>query len=157
MADLVTSRAACFLSGLQRTRNCIIWDPKLDLETTAREHANYLNIVRDCAYRDSLDSGTLFLQMQRNFLGLTDGLCSLNDADFSEQRCIEGMRQRKFMTGVANYHIYKTEICFFYGNYAEALTHVREQDGLIASSMSLPQLVRFYISSFLTRAACFPA
>ena len=96
-------------------QDCIIWDPKLDLETAAQEHANYLNIVRDCKYQDSLDSGTLFLQMQRNFLGLTDGRCSMNDASFDEQRCVEGMRQRKFMTGIANYHIYKAEICFFYG------------------------------------------
>ena len=137
-------------------QDCIIWDPKLDLETAAQEHANYLKIVRDCKYQDSLDSGTLFLQMQRNFLGLTDDRCSLNDATFDEQRCVDGMRQRRFMTGIANYHIYKTEICFFYGAYAEALEHVRAQDRLIASSMSLPQLVRFYIVAFLTLAACLP-
>ena len=135
-------------------QDCIIWDPKLDLETAEREHANYLNIVRDCEYRDSLDSATLFLQMQRNFLGLTDELCSMNDASFDEQRCLEGMRRRKFMTGVANYHIYKAEICFFYGATAEALEHVRAQDQLIASVMSLPQLVRFYVVAFLTLAAC---
>src|SRR4029077_3077276 len=46
------------------------------------------------------------------------------------------------------------EICFFYGAYAEALTHVRAQDQLIASVMSLPQLVRFYIVAFLTLGAC---
>jgi predicted ATPase/class 3 adenylate cyclase/GAF domain-containing protein len=137
-------------------QDCIIWDPKLDLETATRDHANYMNIVRECKYQDSLDSGTLFLQMQRNFLGLTDGLCSMNDVAFDEHRCVDGMRKRKFMTGVANYHIYKAEICFFYGNYAEALTHVRAQDQLIASAMSLPQLVRFYIVAFLTLAACLP-
>jgi predicted ATPase/class 3 adenylate cyclase len=137
-------------------QDCIIWDPKLDLETAAQQHADFLNIVRDCAYQDSLDSGTLFLQMQRNCLGLTDGLCSMNDTSFDEQRCVDGMRQRKFMTGIANYHIYKAEICFFYGHYAEALAHVRVEDQLIASSMSLPQIVRFYIVSFLTLAACLP-
>jgi len=134
-------------------QDCIIWDPKLDLDTAAAEHAKLLTIVRDCAYQDSFDSGSLFLQMQRNFLGATDELCSMNDAAFDEQRCLDGMRQRKFMTGVANYHIYKTEICFFYGAYAEALMHVREQDRLLSSSMSLPQLVRFTIVAFLTLAA----
>lgn len=59
------------------------------------------------------------------------------------KRCVEGMRQRRFMTGIANYHIYKAEICFLYGAYAEALEHVRAQDCLIASVMSLPQPVRF--------------
>ena len=49
------------------------------------------------------------------------------------KRCVEGMRQRRFMTGIANYHIYKAEICFLYGAYAEALEHVRAQDRLIAS------------------------
>ena len=136
-------------------QDCVIWDPKLDLEAAAQEHADLLTIVRDCAYQDSFDSGSLFLQMQRNFLGLTDGLCSMNDANFSEDRCVEGMRRRRFMTGIANYHIYKAEICFFYGEHAEALNHVREQDRLIASSMSLPQLVRFYVVAFLTLAACY--
>jgi predicted ATPase/class 3 adenylate cyclase len=138
-------------------QDCIIWDPKLDLEAAAREHANYMRIVHDCAYEDSFDSGSLFLQMQRNFLGLTDDLCSLSDANFNECLCVENMRRRKFMTGIANYHIYKVEVCFFYGNHTEALSHVREQDKLIASAMSLPQLVRFYIASFLTLAACLPA
>jgi predicted ATPase/class 3 adenylate cyclase len=137
-------------------QDCSIWDPKLDLETAAQEHANYMSIVRECAYQDSLDSGTLFLQLQRNFLGLTHDLCSMNDAGFDEQRCVDGMRRRKFMTGVANYHIYKLEICFFYGHHAEALMHVRAQDQLVASSMSLPQLVRFYVVAFLTLAACLP-
>jgi class 3 adenylate cyclase/tetratricopeptide (TPR) repeat protein len=137
-------------------QDCIIWDPRLDAETAAREHANYLNIVRDCKYQDSLDSGTLFLQMLRNFLGLTNGRCSMNDDAFEEQSCVEGMRQRKFMTGIANYHIYKAELCFFYGAYDEALGHVRAQDRLMASVMSLPQLARFYIIAFLTLAACLP-
>nr|WP_276509990.1 AAA family ATPase [Niveibacterium umoris] len=137
-------------------QDCIIWDPKLDLETAEQEHADYLNIVRDCEYQDSLDSGTLFLQMQRNFLGRTHGLCSMNDASFNEQACVDGMLARRFMTGVANYHIYKAEICHFYGQYEEALLHIRTQDKLIASSMSLPQLVRFYIVAFLTFAAVLP-
>jgi class 3 adenylate cyclase/GAF domain-containing protein len=137
-------------------QDCVIWDPKLDLETATREHAEYLNIVRDCRYQDSLDSGTLFLQMQRNFLGLTDSVCSLNAEGFEEQQCIDGMRRRRFMTGIANYHIYKMEIYFLYGQYSQALTHVREQERLTASVMSLPQLVRYYIIAFLTLAACLP-
>ena len=94
--------------------------------------------------------------MQKNFLGMTDSLCSMNDATFNEERCVAGMRQRSFMTGVANYHIYKAEICFLYGAHAEALAHVHEQDRLMASEMSLPQLTRFYIIAFLTLAACLP-
>ncbi|NJD08480.1 MAG: GAF domain-containing protein, partial [Methylococcaceae bacterium] len=137
-------------------QDCVIWDPKLDLETAEQEHANYLRVVRDCKYRASLDSGTLFLQLQRAMLGRTDGLTSMNDGEFDEQRCVAGMRERRFMTGIANYHIYKTELCFFHGRLDEALRHLREQDRLIASSMSLPQLVRFRIAAFLTLAACLP-
>jgi predicted ATPase/class 3 adenylate cyclase len=136
-------------------QDCVIWDPRLDLETAAQEHADLLTIVRDCAYQDSFDSGSLFLQMQRNFLGLTESLCSMNDASFNEDRCVEGMRRRGFMTGIANYHIYKAEICFLYGEHGQALEHVRKQDQLVASSMSLPQLVRFYLVAFLTLAACY--
>ncbi len=137
-------------------QDCVIWDPAVDLETAQQQHADNMEIVRECAYQDSLDSGTLFLQLQRNLLGLTDNPFSLNDAHFDEEKCLDGMRQRKFMTGIANYHIYKVEICLLYGDYAQALEQVRIQDTLIKSAMSLPQLVRFYISAFLTLASCYP-
>jgi class 3 adenylate cyclase len=80
----------------------------------------------------------------------------MNDGVFDEQGCVDRMRLRSFMTGIANYHIYKTEIYFFYGAYAEALAHARAQDQLMASVMSLPQLARFTVISFLTMAACLP-
>ncbi len=131
-------------------QDCIIWDPTLDLEAAAQQHQEYLAIVRDCRYRDSLDSGTLFLQMQRNFLGLTDDLCSLNDGTFDEAQCVAGMLERRFMTGVANYHIYKLEICVLYRRWAEARAHAEFMDDHVASVMSLPQLVRFRICAFLT-------
>ncbi|MET0070198.1 MAG: diguanylate cyclase [Candidatus Thiodiazotropha sp.] len=137
-------------------QDCVIWDPTLDLETAHRLHLENLQIVGDCAYQDSLDSGTLFLQLQRNLLGLTQAACSLSDEGFDEDECLAGMRQRQFMTGIANYHIYSAEICLLYGDYERALEHVREQDRLIKSAMSLPQLVRFYIVAFLTLATHYP-
>ncbi|WP_332874009.1 diguanylate cyclase [Amphritea pacifica] len=137
-------------------QDCVIWDPSMDLETAYRLHSDNMEIVRECAYQDSLDSGTLFLQLQRNLLGLTDAPCSLSDDQFDEALCLEGMRQRQFMTGIANYHIYSAEICYLYGEYERALEHVRAQDELIKSAMSLPQLVRFYITSFLTLSTLYP-
>ncbi len=133
-------------------QDCVIWDPTLDLQSAERLHAEHLEIVRECAYQDSLDSGTLFLQLQRNLMGLTDGLCSLSDDTFDVQQCLAGMRQRGFMTGIANYHIYSAEICQLYGHNEQALEHVRAQDKLIKSAMSLPQLVRFYVVACLTLA-----
>ncbi|SEG49907.1 diguanylate cyclase domain-containing protein [Marinobacterium lutimaris] len=137
-------------------QDCVIWDPTMDLESAERLHAENLEIVRECAYQDSLDSGTLFLQMQRNLLGRTDSPFSLSDADFDEQQCLEGMRQRQFMTGIANYHIYNAEISLIHGDYERAYKHVREQDKLIKSAMSLPQLTRFYILACLTLARYYP-
>ena len=133
-------------------QDCTIWDPTCDLKAASEQQRKYLAIVKDCKFQDSLDSGTLFLQMQLNFQGLTQSLYSLNDDSFDEAQSVAGMRQRKFMTGIANYHIYKAEIHFFYDDYDGALEHVRAQDKLIASSMSLPQLVRFYIIAFLTQS-----
>lgn len=133
-------------------QDCVIWDPGLDLETAHRKHSENLEIVRQCAYQDSLDSGTLFLQLQRNLMGLTEGPYSLNDESFDIESCLEGMRQRQFMTGLANYHIYSAEICLLHGDIEMAMGHVLEQDKLFKSAMSLPQLVRFYIVSFLIRA-----
>lgn len=133
--------------------DCIIWDPNLDLETANKLHTENLEIVRECAYQDSLDSGTLFLQLQRNLLGLTHASLTLSDDDFDAEQCLAGMQQRRFMTGIANYHIYNAEIGLLYNDYDFALEHVREQDKLIKSAMSLPQLVRFNIVSFLVLAS----
>lgn len=137
-------------------QDCVIWDPTLDLETAHRLHAENLEIVRECAYQDSLDSGTLFLQLQRNLLGLTHSPFTLSDDSFDEEQCLAGMRQRQFMTGIANYQIYHAEICLLYGDYDRALELVRAQDALIKSAMSLPQLVRFYIVAFLTLTTQYP-
>lgn len=38
-------------------QDCIIWDPRLDLETASEKQREYLRIVADCKYQDSLDSG----------------------------------------------------------------------------------------------------
>ena len=136
-------------------QDCILWDPTLELSTASREQRKYLAIVKDCDYQDSYDSGTLYLQMQLNFQGLTTGEFSMNDATFDEERCVAGMRERRFMTGVANYHIYKAEIHLLYGDFAGALPHVEAMDRLVASAMSLPQLVRYRIVAFLVRSALF--
>jgi predicted ATPase/class 3 adenylate cyclase len=138
-------------------QDCVIWDPKLDLETATAEQRKYLTIVRDCKYRDSFDSGSLFLQMQLNFQGLTRDTFSLSDEGFDELECVSGMLERRFITGIANFHIYKAEIHFLYGDYAGALEHVVSHEAILASSMSLPQLVRARLIAFLTRAALLAA
>jgi diguanylate cyclase (GGDEF)-like protein len=138
-------------------QDCVIWDPRLDLETAHKIHTENLDIVRECAYQDSLDSGTLFLQLQRNLLGLTESPTSFNDADFDEESCLQGMKQRQFKTGLANYYIYSAEACFMHGAYDKALEHLQEQDKLVQSAMSLPQLVRYYLVANLTLAEHYPS
>lgn len=133
-------------------QDCIIWDPQTDLESAANEHRKMLKIVKECDYQDSYDSGTLFLQMQLNFQGLTKSKFSLTDDQFNEEACVQGMFRRHFMTGIANYHIYKAEIHFLYNDAAGALPHIHEQEQLISAVMSLPQLVRFRIISYLVYA-----
>ncbi len=137
-------------------QDCIIWDPELDLETASQEHRNMLAIVKECEYQDSFDSGTLFLQMQLNFQGLTRGKFLLTDATFDEAECLDGMYRRRFMTGISNYHIYKAEIHLLYNDPAGALVHVLEQDKRMMSVIALPQSVRFHIVSFLVRAMLLP-
>ena len=134
-------------------QDCIIWDPQLDLETASREQRKLLQIVRECEYQDSYDSGTLFLQMQLNFRGLTKGMFDLDDDSFDETTCVTRMRSRHFMTGIANYQIYKAEIHLLYNDAAGAKPYVEEQEKMVSSVMSLPQLVRFYVVAFLVYAA----
>ncbi|MBB5321951.1 diguanylate cyclase [Marinobacter oulmenensis] len=138
-------------------QDCVIWDPRMDLETARRLHEENLEIVRECAYQDSLDSGTLFLQMQRNFMGDTLSPYTLSSEDFDADKCLAQMYERRFMTGIANHHIYSAEINLLHGNDEQALHFVRKQDKLIKSAMSLPQLVRFYIVANLTLTTVYPA
>jgi len=133
-------------------QDCIIWDPTLDVQTAIEEQVRYLQIVRDCQYQDSLDSGTLFLQLLKNFSGQTDDLYTLSDAEFDEAACVDGMIERGFMTGVANYNIYKAELHCFYGDFAGARPFIDAQEPLIDSVMSLPQSVRFRVLAFMTYA-----
>lgn len=133
-------------------QDCIIWDPQLDLETASQEHRRMLNIVKECEYQDSYDSGTLFLQMQLNFQGLTRSKFTMTDDVFDEESCVEGMYRRHFMTGISNYHIYKAEIHLLYNDPAGAIGHVLEQDKRMASILALPQVTRFHIVSFLVRS-----
>ncbi|MEM8653216.1 MAG: AAA family ATPase [Pseudomonadota bacterium] len=133
-------------------QDCIIWDPTLDIQTAIDEQVGYLEIVRDCQYRDSLDSGTLFLQMLKNFAGQTEDVYALSDGEFDEAACLKGMIDRRFMTGVANYNIYKAELHCFYGDFDGALPFVDAQEPLIDSVMSLPQSVRFRFLAFMTYA-----
>ncbi|ROU02262.1 diguanylate cyclase [Marinobacter sp. R17] len=137
-------------------QDCVIWDPGMDLETARQLHEDNLEIVRECAYQDSLDSGTLFLQLQRNFLGDTEAPSSLSSEDFDEQQCLAAMNERRFLTGIANHTIYSAEINLLYGHYERALSFIEKQDALIKSSMSLPQLVRFYIVANLTLSTLYP-
>ncbi len=130
-------------------QDCIIWDPTIDLQTASTEHKKLLEIVKECDYQDSYDSGTLFLQMQLNFLGKTRDQYSLTDDLFDEEECVRGMQSRHFMTGIANYNIYKAEIHLMYNDFPGALRYVEAQEKLKASVMSLPQQTRFCIVSFL--------
>jgi len=137
-------------------QDCIIWDPRLDLPTASKQQRGYLSVVRDTGYQDSYDSGSLFLQLQLNLMGQTRGQFSLDTEDFDEAAVLAGMHQRGFMTGVANHQIYKAEIHVAYGDFEGALPHIQAMDTLIASAMSLPQLVRFHLLAFLTRASLLP-
>ena len=137
-------------------QDCIIWDPQLDLEAASQEHKKLLEIVEECEYKDSLDSGTLFLQMQLNFQGLTSDKFSMTNADFDEDVCVKGMKERRFMTGLSNYTIYKAEIHLLYNDGHGALPYVLEQEERTASVMALPQMVRFQVVSFLVYAMVLP-
>ena len=59
------------------------------------------------------------------------------------------MQSRHFMTGIANYNIYKAEIHLMYNDFQGGLPFVEVQEKLKASVMSLPQQARFCIVSFL--------
>ncbi|SOD99688.1 trifunctional serine/threonine-protein kinase/ATP-binding protein/sensor histidine kinase [Spirosoma fluviale] len=128
--------------------NCTVWQPSLDLPTSLSEQKKYLKVVLDTNYTDAIDSANMNLQLTKNLMGLTEGLHSMNDADFDETHCLEQMTQRKYSSGIGMYHIHKAYLYLFYGQYEKSYEAVKQADQFVKSLVSLINLTRLSTVSF---------
>ncbi|MCX6216974.1 ATP-binding sensor histidine kinase [Spirosoma sp.] len=128
--------------------NCTVWQPSLDLPSSLADQKKYFKVVLDTDYTDAIDSANMNMQLTKNFMGLTEGLFVLDDAEFDEVRCLTQMTQRKYSSGIGMYHIHKAYIYLFYGQHEKSYESVKQADQYIKSLVSLINLTRLCIVSF---------
>jgi predicted ATPase/signal transduction histidine kinase/DNA-binding response OmpR family regulator len=131
-------------------------DPRLNLKTKCEEMTKTLSVVKKTKYQDALDAMTLYLQMFLNFHGKTADRFSMNDETFDESLCLDGMKKRRYITGITAYHMIKADIFFFYEAYEAAFSKIREAELTIQTMTGDPHMVRHCLVIFLCFAVKFP-
>jgi histidine kinase len=144
------SYSACFVAQ---------WETHINLPSAILEGKKILAIVEDAKCKDALHSARIFQQFRQNLVGQTASRLSLNGDDFDEQTALEQMRQSRFATGVAFYHLTKLHICYLYGDFTAALGYVREMDAqhLVKALVSSSWSMDYCLYSFLTFSALLPS
>ncbi|HLO51976.1 MAG TPA: GAF domain-containing protein, partial [Kamptonema sp.] len=101
----------------------------------------------------------IFVQVQQlyqhflfNLQGLTADKFSLSDDEFDEFQCLRIWQENNFLTGVAPYNIFKTQIFFLYGDYEKALERAiqTEESIVFIAGMPIQTEYYFYYSLVLT-------
>jgi histidine kinase len=143
------SYSACFLAQ---------WETHINIPSAILEGKKIIAIVEDAKYKDALHSARIFQQFRQNLVGQTASRLSLNGGGFDEEAALMQMRQSRFATGVAFYHLTKLHICYLYGDFTAALGYVREMDAqnLVRALVSSSWSMDFCLYSFLTFSALLP-
>ncbi|MDM8551896.1 AAA family ATPase [Desulfobacterales bacterium HSG2] len=146
--DLMFLAANC-LSG-------IYGNPKSDLAALCHETKKSESVIRKTKYQNALDMIIMHRQQILNFRGMTEDHFSMTDGAFDELRCLEGMKERNFMTGIAMYYIIKSQLCYFYEDYSTALVHVGNGDKTSCDIAEMWFAVIHCFFAFLSHAGCYP-
>ena len=133
--------------------HCVIWNPKLNIETQIELHQKNLNLLYDIGYEDATVDAEIQLQVFRNLRGETLNRETLSSKDFDEDAKYSRIKERKNITGLAIFHIAKAEINLYFGHVEDAYLHVKEADKNINSLIGLPFMVKFSAISFHVASA----
>jgi GAF domain-containing protein len=91
-----------------------------------------------------------------NLQGLTLDKFSFSDEDFDEYQCLQMWEEKKFMTGIVPYNLFKTQIFFLYGDYKNALTTAKKSDKIIFFITGIPSQADHYMYYSLILTALYP-
>jgi predicted ATPase/serine phosphatase RsbU (regulator of sigma subunit)/tRNA A-37 threonylcarbamoyl transferase component Bud32 len=91
-----------------------------------------------------------------NLQGLTLDKFSFSDEDFDEYQCLQMWEEKKFMTGIVPYNLFKTQILFLYGDYKTALTTAKKSDKIIFFIRGIPSQADHYMYYSLILTALYP-
>ena len=146
--DLMHFASSCFGAGCE--------NPNPDLAASCEEMEQYQSVIRKIKFQDILDMITMHRQQVLNFRGMTENHFSMTDNAFDELRCLEGMKERNFLSGITIYHIIKSQLSCFYEDHSTALVHAANADKTSKSVQGMRYTVIHCFLAFLSRAGCYP-
>jgi len=120
------------------------------------ESNKYLEFNKQIKNSALVGSQQLYQYFILNLQGLTLDKFSFSDEDFDEYQCLQMWEEKKFMTGIVPYNLFKTQIFFLYGDYKNALKTAKNSDKIIFFITGIPNQVDHYMYYSLILTALYP-
>ncbi|MCG8697367.1 MAG: ATP-binding protein, partial [Bacteroidales bacterium] len=128
--------------------NCVVWDPKLNLINKIEEHKKFVDIIRETGFTDAIDTSEMRLQLLRNLREETINRFSLTSHEFFEEKRLNEMSSRKYISGIAIYHITKSEIYLLYNDPEKSYRHIEKADDIIKALIGLNYTLLLSVTAF---------
>lgn len=125
-------------------------------------------LVRQTNNRLSFNLTFLMIHRWLNYAGLTDGRFTMNVSRetyeknggtgivFSEEECLDALREGNFLSAFGVYYKEKTYIHYFYDDYVGAMKYLKESDKFLKHHTGTPYMVECRMCNFLVLAANIP-
>ena len=124
-----------------------------DILEESNKHFDFLKQIKNYIFAEVQQ---LFQHVLFNLKGLTPDKFSFSDENFDEFQCIQNWQEKAFLTGVAPYNIFKSQILFLYGDYKQALNQARESQNSLVFVSGVPIQAEHYLYYSLTLTALYP-
>ena len=134
--------------------NCIIWDPKLHIEKKIKQYSKYMSIIYDTDYKDVILTSEIYLQKLRCLCGQTKDNLSMDDDNFSEEKFLVIIKERKYLSGIAFYNFHKADINLLFDKHLQAYKYVKKVDKNIKSIVGLNYISLLSKLAFHSASAC---
>ncbi|HEY9674519.1 MAG TPA: AAA family ATPase [Waterburya sp.] len=118
------------------------------------KHFDFLKQIKNYIFAEVQQ---MFQHFLFNLQGLTLDKFSFSDENFDEFQCVENWKEKAFLTGVAPYNIFKTQMLFLYGDYEQALNQARESINSLVFVSGVPIQTEHYFYYSLTLSALYPS
>ena len=119
----------------------------------SRKYLEFLSKIKNYAFAGVQQ---LYQHFVLNLQGLTADKFSFNANGFDENECVQMWQENTFLSGVATYNIFKTQILFLYGDYEKALARARESQNTLVFVSGISIQPEHYLYYSLTLTILYP-
>lgn len=129
-----------------------LWNPDIDLQTSIDVNVPYLELCQRAGYTNAIDTATLGIQIARALTGATAGPLSLSDSGFDEAQCLERMTRAQYVTGLAQFRLYKLVAACMAQEWEAAWFQLAEAERHAHALAGSPYLVELSVYGFMCAA-----